>query len=1807
MGKPQTHIYVIYAFLALLACVATPCRAALSTWIGGSADGPTEWSVGGNWQGGAPPGPADEAVIEAGAPTYPVLSADVEVGSLTIVEGARFTVNGRRLTVLGNLSVHWSGAGSGLRMVSAGDTVVVAGSASFNTGSGPVSTSVGALVAGVLHVRGDFTQMGGMAVGDGTADAQTFSSTGTRVIFDGAAPQSVFFNSAGPADTSVGGTAGSCFRDVDIANAAGVTFQGLTRAFGSRATFPWVTGDLRVLAGGALFGQQCYFESRLPQASGLYAITVTAPIHVTMDADATITGDLELAELTWMAQPVKPALTLNGHTLTVKGALTAQNMGQGKGLVLTNADDALVVEQPARFVGGSTASNLAAGLLRFQGDVEVAALGELAGPLAVAGSRVVLEGSRPKQMAGSFALADVEVAATAGVGGWSSLTASGRLIARTGAAGILGLGAAHRITCHGLDVDGLTVRSVLIDCLDGPIARFDNVRFEGFPRSTPNFDPALGATVCLALRHPGVASPLVLRGIRFAENDPGADDYFVYAADTMPDGVPLDLYMVDALPADGGAATRADDGARIFWNAPAPGLPPGAPTLLSPDDGATFTDAAPPFSLATQGASGQGLRHVVEFLRDGAVVATFDQTASLLGWNKAFPYAAGETATLSVGEALPNGAYEWRARAVNSAGAGPNSPARRVTLQLPLAVTGVTPNQMVWAPGAEGVFTIRGRAFSPDAVVELSGGGRTARATFVTWVSTTELTARVPLGGLTAGVYDVAVANAGGGGALTGAVTLAEQVRPVVEARLLGPGSIQASRKTTFWLSYTNRSSADISSAIVLLRSVPTGSTVTVNGETMVEGLTCVTEPDGIGVPLVLPGLRAGETSGVPVTIQAFDGAVGQWRLTVLALGGAAYGARLPAPAAGGFPRRLDGEPVATINMPWNGVPAEDRSSMQAVAQLLQDSWRESYFTNRYWNDACPGVQQNMGQRIAGLEVMGGWQVQRVDAAGIGGHSTTLVTSPTTGQSYIVDNYVTPCFLPVRLAEDPSNPGHTVYVTDSDQTTATQYFLNPIAAMGGLIGAPWSNHINGNPEWGDTPKFDTLWSKEHALQVLRSKDPNDKSTAEGSGSAHFVTGTGALTYTIHFENAANATGPAQEVMVSDALDTGRLDLSTLTLGRIALGDRALTPPPGARSLDTLMDLRPALNLLVGVQVEVDAAGVLLARLTALDPLTGVLPTEATQGLLPPGGQGSITFTVTPRAGLAAGSRIANTASIVFDKNEPILTPEWVNTIDGTAPTSSVAALPAVSAETPVLVSWTATDQAGASGVARVDLYASEDGGPYVPVGAKEAGATSLAFPGTLGHTYSFYCVAVDAAGNREAPPMVGGQIRPQATTRLGAARTFPAGVAMVALPISPEQTDPQAIFGVGAGAWMRWNPATSGNDKYARYPDAFAMLDRTTPGKGYWLKLAKARDASIAGVAPGRGVPVTLPLSAGWNMIGNPRSVSVAWSTTAIRVTSGAETRTLAQAAEAGWLDSAAWGWKQTAGNPQTGSYILVAEVGAGGVETEMKPWTGYWIRANRECSLVLPALASTAPAASGAMRGWVLAITAEAGGAGSQAFIGSGLAAAIRAADPPAAPTAEAPVPLIRVAAGQWRYAADLRVGSGTQAWEFEVTVPAATEQRSVTLRWPGSARLPRSANLTLTDVATGERLFMRMASERRFTMPAEGGIRRFRVEMLPSGQMLRILDARVLPGRAAGAPRVVTFALSQAATVRVSVLAGGRRIRALGSRAGAAAGTEQVIWDGRDDRGASVPAGLYLVELTATTPDGQMARQLLPAVMTR
>jgi uncharacterized repeat protein (TIGR01451 family) len=63
----------------------------------------------------------------------------------------------------------------------------------------------------------------------------------------------------------------------------------------------------------------------------------------------------------------------------------------------------------------------------------------------------------------------------------------------------------------------------------------------------------------------------------------------------------------------------------------------------------------------------------------------------------------------------------------------------------------------------------------------------------------------------------------------------------------------------------------------------------------------------------------------------------------------------------------------------------------------------------------------------------------------------------------------------------------------------------------------------------------------------------------------FVSDEEPLRYTVLFENdPVLATAPAQEVVVTDALDTNLLDLDTFSLGPIAFGERRVFPPSGAQ-------------------------------------------------------------------------------------------------------------------------------------------------------------------------------------------------------------------------------------------------------------------------------------------------------------------------------------------------------------------------------------------------------------------------------------------------------------------------------------------------------------------------------------------------------------------------------------------------------------------------------------------------------------------
>jgi hypothetical protein len=293
--------------------------------------------------------------------------------------------------------------------------------------------------------------------------------------------------------------------------------------------------------------------------------------------------------------------------------------------------------------------------------------------------------------------------------------------------------------------------------------------------------------------------------------------------------------------------------------------------------------------------------------------------------------------------------------------------------------------------------------------------------------------------------------------------------------------------------------------------------------------------------------------------------------------------------------------------------------------------------------------------------------------------------------------------------------------------------------------------------------MDICNDKEKRKMAARaSHDPNDKVGAEGAGPQHYITGLEPLRYAIFFENVATATAPAQEVFITDTLDAGTLDLSTFRLHQITFGERVVNVPGGRVPFSDEVDLRPDKNLIVRINVLLNpTTGLLTAYFGSIDPDTGLLTEDPLGGFLPPNsngsGEGSLVFTVKPKPSLSTGAQIRNKATIVFDLNTPIETPQWLNTIDNSLPDSLVATLPISQTSACFPVSWSGSDSG--AGIQDYTLYVSRDGGTYkrwLP----HTTATSGQYCAAQSGVYAFYSIAHDGANNIEVAPA-----SPDATTQ----------------------------------------------------------------------------------------------------------------------------------------------------------------------------------------------------------------------------------------------------------------------------------------------------------------------------------------------------------------------------------------------------------------------------------------------------------
>jgi RHS repeat-associated protein len=173
-------------------------------------------------------------------------------------------------------------------------------------------------------------------------------------------------------------------------------------------------------------------------------------------------------------------------------------------------------------------------------------------------------------------------------------------------------------------------------------------------------------------------------------------------------------------------------------------------------------------------------------------------------------------------------------------------------------------------------------------------------------------------------------------------------------------------------------------------------------------------------------------------------------------------------------------------------------------------------------------------------------------------------------------------------------------------------------------------------------------------------DPNQKTGPAGAGDAGYIYPGGDFAYRIDFENESTATAPAQQVVISDQLDSN-LDWNTFQWSEIGFGDQLVAIPANTQHFETMIpftynETSFEVQIITGID---SSTGKITASYYSIDPDTG-LPPPVNTGFLPPEdntgrGMGHISYTIRPKSDLAVGSEIRNIALISFDGQPQIAT------------------------------------------------------------------------------------------------------------------------------------------------------------------------------------------------------------------------------------------------------------------------------------------------------------------------------------------------------------------------------------------------------------------------------------------------------------------------------------------------------------------------------------------------------------------------
>ena len=291
----------------------------------------------------------------------------------------------------------------------------------------------------------------------------------------------------------------------------------------------------------------------------------------------------------------------------------------------------------------------------------------------------------------------------------------------------------------------------------------------------------------------------------------------------------------------------------------------------------------------------------------------------------------------------------------------------------------------------------------------------------------------------------------------------------------------------------------------------------------------------------------------------------------------------------------------------------------------------------------------------------------------------------------------------------------------------------------------------------------------HPSNPQPPSDPNDiYGYLSEAGSKFIADSVAKVNYTIEFENdTAFAEASAHSIVIKDTLDSRYFDMRSFLPTSIKLGEREafldevdIKTENGVTTFLKTIDMRPEINAIAQVEGEYSQqTGIATWTFTSLDPMTMEPTDDLMQGILPvnyngTSGIGEVMFEVGVKPNKGDGAKIPNRASIVFDYEDPIITPTWTNTVDAIAPTSTI--LGGIQKDNETLMLRIAGED-NRSGVWRYNVYAQAGQGASwelvaenVPVDTMVNATETLVDVHIFeGIEYGFLVLATDSAGNVE--------------------------------------------------------------------------------------------------------------------------------------------------------------------------------------------------------------------------------------------------------------------------------------------------------------------------------------------------------------------------------------------------------------------------------------------------------------------------